>query len=280
MNQWTVSREVAYTGPAIHTGTVTTIRIRPAQANTGIVFRRIDLPGCPQVKAAARHVWRTDRCTTLRDGDAEVATVEHLMAALRGFGIDNALIDVDGPEIPIADGSAAHFVDLIQEAVPVRLDAPRWVVKVDSPIWVRDGGRLALALPYDGFKVSFTFTNDHRHPVLGDLFAEFEVDAATFKEEIASARTIGWLSEVQALKERGLLLGATMDMAIVLSEDAILTPLRYPDEPVRHKILDVIGDLYLSGYVHAHIVAVRSGHQINNRLARAIEARYPPGEGV
>lgn len=274
MMQWTVSREVAYTGPAIHTGTITTVTIKPAEANTGIVFRRVDLSGAPEVKAVAHHVCRTDRCTTLRQGDAEVATVEHLMAALRAFGIDNAVIDVDGPEIPIADGSAAHFVRMIQEAAPVELDAPRTVIKIDTPIWVRDGGRLVLALPYDGLKVSVTFTNDHGHPVLGDLFAEFEIDETTFQNEIASARTIGWLSEVEMLQERGLLLGATMEMAIVLSQDKILTPLRFPDEPARHKILDLIGDLYLSGYLHAHIVAIRSGHQINNRLARAIMARY------
>lgn len=280
MKQRTVSREVAYTGPAIHTGTVNTVTIKPAKAGMGIVFRRIDLTGAPQVKAAAHHVCRTERCTTLRDGQAEVSTVEHLMAALRGCGIDNAVIDIDGPEVPIADGSAAHFVRMIQEALPVELEAPRTVITVDGPVWVRDGGRLAMALPHDGFKLSVLFANDHRHPVLGDLFAEFEIDEATFRDEIAAARTIGWLSEVQALQQRGLALGATMEMAIVLSEDEILTPLRYPDEPVRHKILDLIGDLYLSGYLHAHIVAVRSGHQINNRLARAIVAQYAEAQRV
>jgi len=274
MNQWTISREVAYTGPAIHTGTVNTVRIMPAGANAGIVFRRVDLAGAPQVKAAAHNVYRTDRCTTLRDGAAEVSTVEHLLAALRGLGIDNAVIEVDGPEIPIADGSAAHFVKMLEEAGPVELEAPRDVIRIETPIWVREGSRLAVALPYDGFKVSATFTNDHRHPVLSDQFAEFEIDPETFCDEIAAARTIGWLSEVKALQERGLALGATMDMAVVLSEDDVLTPLRYPDEPVRHKILDIIGDLYLSGYMHAHIVAVRSGHHINNQLARAIAARH------
>ena len=280
MRQWTISREVAYTGPAIHTGTVNTVTIRPAEADLGIVFRRVDLPGAPTVDARAENVSRTERCTTVQQGPAQVSTIEHLMAALRGVGIDDALIDVDGPEIPIADGSAAHFVKMIQEAGPVELDAPRRIIKVEEPVWVRSDDKLALALPYDGFKVSLTFTNDHNHPVLGDQFAEFVIDQQTFCDEIADARTIGWLSEVQALQARGLALGATMEMAIVLSQDAILTPLRHPDEPVRHKILDIVGDLYLVGYLEAHIVAVRSGHEINNQLARAILASSLVGKGV
>lgn len=272
MRQWTVSREVAFTGPAIHTGTVNTVTIRPAEADAGVVFRRTDLPGAPTIAATADNVSHTDRCTTLGQGAAQVWTVEHLMAALRGVGIDAALIDVDGPEIPIADGSAAHFVRMLQEAGPVPLDAERRVIKVETPVWVRSGDRFAVALPYDGFKVSLTFTNDHDHPVLGDLFAEFDIDTRTFCEEIADARTIGWLSEVEALQARGLALGATMEMAVVLSHDRVLTPMRYPDEPARHKILDIVGDLYLVGYVEAHIVAVRPGHSLNNRLARAIKA--------
>ena len=187
---------------------------------------------------------------------------------------------MDGPEIPIADGSAAHFVQMIQEAGPVQLDAERRVIKVEEPVWVRAGDKFAVALPYDGFKVSLTFTNDHNHPVLGDQFAEFDIDRQTFCEEIADARTIGWLSEVEALQARGLALGATMEMAIVISQDQVLTPLRYPDEPVRHKILDIVGDLYLVGYLEAHVVAVRSGHELNNRLARAIHANSLIGKGV
>lgn len=271
MKQWTLSREVAFTGPAIHTGTVNTVTIRPAEADFGIVFRRVDLPGAPTVKAAAENVTQTDRCTTIEEGSARVSTIEHLMAALRGVGIDAALIDIDGPEVPIADGSAAHFVKMLQEVGPVPLEAQRRFIKVEEPVWVRAGDRFAVALPYDGFKVSLTFTNDHNHPVLGDQFAEFDIDQATFCEEIANARTIGWLSEVQALQARGLALGATMEMAIVISHDQILTPLRYPNEPVRHKILDIVGDLYLLGYLKAHIVAVRSGHSLNNLLARAIQ---------
>lgn len=280
MRQWTVKQEVSYTGPAIHTGTVNTVTLRPAEADTGIVFRRIDLPGGPTVQATAENVSRAERCTTLREGEADISTVEHLMAALRGVGVDDVAIDVDGPEIPIADGSAACFVEMIQEAGLVELDAPRRVVKVERPVWVRAGDKVAVALPYDGFKVSLTFTNDHNHPVLGDLFAEFDIDAQTFCKEIASARTIGWLSELEALQARGLALGATADMAVVLSDDEILTPLRYPNEPARHKILDIVGDLYLSGYLEAHIIAIRSGHQLNNQLARAIRAQQNALERV
>ena len=191
MRQWTVSREVAFTGPAIHTGTVNTVTIRPAQADSGVVFRRVDLPGAPAILATAENVSNTDRCTTLRQGPAQICTVEHLMAALRGMGIDAAVIDVDGPEIPIADGSAAHFVEMLKEAGPVPLDAQRRVIKVETPVWVRSGDRFAVALPYDGFKVSLTFTNDHHHPVLGDLYAEFDIDTRTFCEEIAGRAPSG-----------------------------------------------------------------------------------------
>ena len=280
IRQRTVRQEVSYTGPAIHTGTVSTVTLRPAQGDTGILFRRIDLPGQPTVQAIAENVSRADRCTTLQQGEAVISTVEHLMAALRGIGIDDVEIDVDGPEIPIGDGSAACFVKMIQEAGIVELDAPRRVVKVERPVWVRVGDKVAVALPYDGFKVSFTFTNDHNHPVLGDLFAEFDIDSETFCEEIANARTIGWLSELEALRARGLARGATAEMAVVLSENELLTPLRYPNEPARHKILDIIGDLYLSGYLEAHIIAIRTGHKINNQLARAIRAQHKALERV
>lgn len=270
MMQMTLAREVAYTGPAIHTGTVNTLRLRPAAADTGVRFCRVDLKGRPIVAATPRHVTRTDRCTTIGADGAEVSTVEHLLSALRALGVDNVLVEIDGPEVPIADGSALTFVRLIAEAGLTQLGVARKVVAVTEPVWVREGPRALIALPYDGLKVSFTFTNDHGHPALSDLFAEWDVEPDTYSKEIAPARTIGWLAEVQALQERGLAQGARMDMAVVLSESEILTPLRFPDEPVRHKILDVIGDLALVGHLHAHIVAIKSGHALNNRLAREI----------
>lgn len=246
--------------------------LRPAPVDTGVVFRRVDVAGAPDIPASARNVVSTARCTTLGAGGVSVSTVEHLLAALRGMEVDNVYVDVDAPEIPIADGSASVFVRLIEQAGRVEQEADRRVIVVDRPRWVRDGKKVAVALPHDRLRVSFTFTNDHNHPRLSDLYAEFDVDTEAFCADIAPARTIGWLSEVEKLKESGLALGATMDMAVVISEDQVITPMRYPDEPVRHKILDAIGDLYLAGFVQAHIICVRSNHAMNTRLARAIES--------
>src|SRR5690606_1337639 len=151
--------------------------------------------------------------------------------------------------------------------------AERRLLKVKEPVWARVGGSVAVDLPYDGFKVSLTFTNDHGHPVLGDLFAEIELTPDEFRSGVASARTIGWLDEIDASKARGLVKGASMEMAVVLSETEILTPMRFPNEPARHKVLDIIGDLFLAGFVHAHIVAVRASHALNAKLAQALAAR-------
>ena len=258
----------------MHTGTHNALTLHPAPEDTGILFRRVDLGDEATVPVECEYVSRTDRSTVLKNGAVEVGTVEHLLAALRGLEIDNAYIDIDGPEVPIADGSSRVFVELIDDAGLVEQEKERRILTVSKPVWVRSGSRLAVALPYDGFKVSFTFTNDHKHPVLGDLFAEFDVTPESFREQIAPARTIGWLSEVESLKAKGLTLGATMEMAVVLSKDDILTPMRFPDEPVRHKILDVIGDLSVLGHMHAHIVALRSGHALNAQLARQVLSEY------
>ncbi len=270
MRERTLEKTVCFEGMALHTGTHNTVTLRPAAEGAGILFRRIDLGKDAIVPATAAHVSRTDRCTTLACDDAEVSTVEHLLSALRGLEVDNVLIDIDGPEVPIVDGSARSFAELILSAGIVTQTRERRVVTVTSPTCVSSGRSTLVAIPYDGFKVSVTFTNDHGHPVLGDLFSEVELSPTVFVDEIAPARTIGWLSEVEALKARGLAQGATMDMAVVLSKDEILTPLRYPNEPARHKALDLVGDLALAGFVHAHIIAIRSSHALNTRLAQSL----------
>lgn len=271
MKQRTLRRDATLEGIGLHTGAKVRMTLRPAEADSGVRFRRTDLPGAPVIPARVEHVVQTDRCTTIGGDGARVHTIEHVMSALRGLEIDNVLIDIDGPEVPIPDGSAAEFVRLLDGAGVVEQEAARRVLAVDRPLWVRSGSKLAVALPYDGFKVSFTFTNDKSHPTLGDLFGEFELAPDGYRREIASARTIGWLSEVEALKERGLALGATMDVAVVLGETEVLTPLRFPNEPVRHKILDAIGDLYLAGFIHGHIVMIRSGHELNHKLALTLK---------
>lgn len=272
MKQRTVAREVSVEGIGIHTGEAATVRIRPAPCDFGIRFRRVDLEGEPEVPATVEHVGQTRRCTCLVNGTASVSTVEHLMAALRGLEIDNALVEIDGPEVPIVDGSALPFVEALEKAGSVEQESDRKILAVKEPVWVRSGNRFAVALPLDGFRVSFTFTNDHKHPALSDLFAEFDIEPELFRREVAPARTVGWLSEVEALKASGLVRGATMDVAVVFGPEEVLTPLRYPDEPVRHKILDLVGDLYLAGHLHAHIVAVRSAHALNYELSKAILA--------
>lgn len=272
MRQRTIGQEVSIEGIGIHTGARATLRVVPAPDDFGIRFRRVDLAGAPEVPARAEYVEETRRCTRIAKGEASVSTIEHVMAAMRGLEIDNALIEIDGPEVPIADGSAQPFVEILEKAGIVEQGKERRILAVTEPIWVRSGNRLAVALPYDGFRVSFTFTNDHNHPVIGDLFAEFDIDPVTFRREIAAARTIGWLSELEVLKAKGLAQGATMEAAVVFSPTEVLTPMRFDDEPVRHKILDTVGDLYLAGFLHAHIVAVRSAHALNYELTQAILA--------
>lgn len=272
MNETTLTKSVRYKGMGLHTGTENTMTLNPAPEGTGVLFRRIDLGPDAFVPAMVQSVSRTDRCTTLQRDDAVISTVEHLLSALRGMEIDNVLIDIDGPEVPIADGSAQTFVDLIEQAGVQEQSRPRRVLTLEQPVWVRMQDKVAVALPHDGFRVSLSFTNDHDHPVLGDLFAEFDLEPEVFRRAIAPARTIGWLTEVEALKARGLAQGATMDMAVVLSEDEILTPMRFHNEPARHKVLDVIGDVSLAGFVQAHIIAIRSSHQLNVELARKLVA--------
>lgn len=272
MKQRTIGRDVSVQGVGIHTGEAATVRIRPAPCDFGIRFRRVDLDGEPEIPATVEHVERTRRCTCLANGRASVSTVEHLMAALRGLEIDNALVEIDGPEVPIGDGSALPFLEALEEAGTVEQEGERRILAVKEPVWVRSGNRFAVALPLDGFRVSFTFTNDHKHPAMSDLYAEFDIEPEVFRREVAPARTVGWLSEVEALKANGLARGATMDVAVVFGPDKVLTPMRYPDEPVRHKILDLVGDLYLAGFLHAHVVAVRSAHALNYELSKAILA--------
>lgn len=274
MKQTTIGQKVAFAGPAIHSATVNQVTLLPAPDDTGICFRRIDLKHSPAIKATVEHVVSTERCTTIGVDGVHVSTIEHLMAAFRGFGIDNCIIEIDGPEVPIVDGSAAEFCTLIERAGIVRQETPRRVAEVRKPIWVAEDDKIIVALPYDGLRVSFTFTNDHNHPELSDLHAQFDVKPEYFISEIAPARTIGWLSEVESLQAEGLALGANMDMAIVLGETEVLTPLRFHDEPVRHKILDLIGDLFLAGWVHAHIIAIRTGHSLNVKLGEKLSNHF------
>lgn len=208
------------------------------------------------------------RCTSLQCGDVRVQTVEHVLSALSAMGIDNVLVEVDGEEPPMADGSAAVFVEMIQDAGIVQQPVLRRILELREPVYVRDGDRSLVAIPDTVFRVSFAFLSDH--PVIGNQCAEYVVTPETYKDRVASARTIALLHEVGALQRDGLGLGGNLDAVVVLSDTEVISPLRMPDEVVRHKILDLIGDMSLVGPLRAHVIAIRSGHQLHVELARRI----------
>ena len=264
--QTTLARAVQYTDIGLHSGQPVSLELKPAPADTGIVFIRTDLADKPAVRANAGQVTSTLRATTLETGEAKVFTVEHLLAALYVLGVDNCQVELSAAEAPVGDGSALPFVRLIEQAGVVELAAPRTALVVDATVEVADNGRSIKVLPYDGLKVTFTSTNPH--PKLGVQHAEYVITAGTFVREIAPARTIGFMHEVEALKAKGLGLGGSLDNTLVYDDETNLNPLRFPDELVRHKILDVLGDIALLGIpLRGHIVAVQSGHALNTALA-------------
>lgn len=267
-NETTLARRISYTGIGLHSGQDVTITLCPAPAQTGIVFIRTDLPGTPQVRACAAYVTNTMRATTLENGPAKVFTVEHLLAALAMLEVDNCFVEINAVEPPVADGSSLVFVRLIEEAGKQQLAAPRQIFDVVREHTVRVEDKFITILPYDGLRVTFTSVNPH--PALGVQFGDYEINPAAFIEQIAPARTIGFMHEVKALQEKGLALGGSIDNAVVYEDGKALNPLRFPDELVRHKILDVLGDLALAGQLRGHIIAVKSGHALNTALAREI----------
>jgi len=268
MQQTTVGKTVTYTGIGLHSGRDVKIEIHPAPIHTGIVFARTDLPGSPQVAAVASNVTNTMRATTLENGRAKVFTVEHLLAAFYALGIDNCFVEINSVEPPVADGSALPFVSLIEEAGIVKQDAVREVVSISEAQTIRIDDKFITILPYDGFRISFTSLNSH--PMLGVQFGDYEITKEIFIKEIAPARTIGFMKEVELLQSKGLALGGSLENAVVYDDEKVLTPLRFPDELVRHKILDIIGDLALAGRIQGHVIAVKSSHAINTALAKKI----------
>lgn len=271
--QTTLASVAQYSGIGLHSGRNVSVMLRPAPAGTGIVFVRTDLSGSPQVKACAANVTGAMRATTLECGTAKVFTVEHLLAAFAALGVDNCRVDIDAVEPPVADGSALPFVNLIKDVGLVEQEVPAKFITVRQTYAVRQPDKFIAIMPYDGFRISFTSVNPH--PLLGVQFADFELTPDVFEKEIAPARTIGFTHEIEALKAQGLALGGSLDNAVVYDRESVLTPLRYPDELVRHKVLDIIGDLALAGRVRGHVVAVKSSHALNTELAKLIaEGEY------
>ncbi|HEY3423635.1 MAG TPA: UDP-3-O-acyl-N-acetylglucosamine deacetylase [Negativicutes bacterium] len=266
--QTTIAKMVIYTGIGLHSGQDVTITLKPASVGTGIVFIRIDLPGAPQVAARAANVTATMRATTLESGAAKVFTVEHLLAAFSALQVDNCLVEITAVEPPVADGSALPFVRLLQTAGIVQQDVLCTSRQVSQTQIVRVEDKFITVLPYDGLRITFTSINSH--PSIGVQFGDYEITPEVFIKEIAPARTIGFMHEVEALQAQGLALGGSLDNAVVYDDEKVLTPLRFTDELVRHKILDVIGDLALAGLVRGHVIAVKSGHALNTALAQQI----------
>ena len=269
--QTTISEPVRYTGVGLHSGKNVSMELQPAEANTGIVFVRVDLPGQPQVEAKAENVTSTLRATTIEDNGIKMFTIEHLMSALRGAGIDNIRICVDAEEPPVADGSSKVFYQLIKRAGIYQLDEKRHEMVIDQLYRVDDGDKFVLALPYDGFRVSFTSINPH--PLIGIQYGDYEINEKNYIEEIAPARTIAYEKEIEALHKMGLGLGGSLENVIVYNDEGWLNPLLYPDELVRHKILDLIGDLRLAGIVRGHFVAVKSGHALNTTMSKLLREK-------
>jgi len=275
VGQRTLRNSMRATGVGLHTGQKVLMIVKPAAPDTGIVFHRSDLPGSPDIPARAANVGETTLGTTLIQGDAKVSTVEHLLSACAGLGIDNARIEVNAPEVPIMDGSAGPFVFLLQSAGIEEQASPKRFTRVTKRVRVEDGDKWAQFDPYEGFKVNFEIEFDH--PIFKRRMQRATMDFSTtaFLKEISRARTFGFMRDLEMLRSRNLALGGTLDNAIVLDDAGVLNEdgLRYEDEFVKHKILDAIGDLYLLGHsLIGEFSGHKSGHGLNNKLLRTLQA--------
>jgi len=270
--QRTISREVSLQGVGVHSGREATLTFRPLPAGAGIRFRRGDLEGCPEIPATLEHVVGTDLGTSLGLGDARVLTVEHVLAVLSALGVDNVLADLDGPEVPIRDGSFRDYLDVLKGAGLKEQEADAQVISVRSPVAVDgDDGESYVATMSRGLRVSATI--DFEHPSIGRQYGSFHIVPGIFATELAPARTFGFKADAEALHARGLALGASLENTLVLDDEGVMSgALRFPDEFLRHKVGDIVGDLaLLGGRLEAHVVAERPSHRGNVALARALE---------
>jgi UDP-3-O-[3-hydroxymyristoyl] N-acetylglucosamine deacetylase len=283
IRQRTLKNVIRATGVGLHTGEKVYLTLRPAAANTGIKFRRVDLPEPVVIDASPENVGETILSTTLVNGDVKISTVEHLLSAFAGLGIDNAYVDVSAPEVPIMDGSAGPFVFLIQSAGVEEQDAPKRFIRIKRELLVEDGDKWAKFEPYDGFKVTFTIDFDHPAFKQETQTASIDFSSTSFVKEVSRARTFGFMRDIEALRKKKLALGGSMDNAIVVDNYRILNEdgLRYADEFVKHKILDAIGDLYLLGHsLIGSFVGYKSGHGLNNQLLRELLKQQDAWESV
>ena len=272
-NQRTISAPVSCQGVGLHSGAKVNLTLLPAREDHGVVFARVDLPGKPVIPASSQYVADTALATTLGKDGVRLGTVEHLLSAISGLGVDNLRVEVDGPEVPIMDGSAAPFAALIRDAGVRVQEAPKSFVVIKKPVTVVDGDKEATISPARSFKV--TCTIDFKHPLITDQTFELDFSDHSFSKEISRARTFGFLKDVEKLKQMGLARGGSLENAIVVDEYNILNPepLRFPNEFVRHKILDCIGDMALFGRpVIGHLHVRKTGHALNHKLVEKVLA--------
>lgn len=270
INQRTIRKERAIRGKSLHTGEEVSLTLKPALPNSGFLFRRTDLYGKPEIKPTFENITDLVRSTTITNGNAKVHTIEHVLSALVGCGIDNAEIELDASEPPIMDGSSRPFVNLIMEAEPIEQEAERKFIEITEPVSVTSGNRSIIALPYDGFRVTCTSADDRGIHV---QHLSIDLDAESYVAQIAPARTFTIYEEIEELLKIGKIQGGSLDSAIVIKGDKVLSkePLRFDDEFVRHKILDIVGDFSLLGKrLKAHVIAVRPGHSLNSELVAKI----------
>ncbi|MEO5342159.1 MAG: UDP-3-O-acyl-N-acetylglucosamine deacetylase [Gammaproteobacteria bacterium SHHR-1] len=275
IRQRTLRNAIRATGVGLHTGGKIYLTLRPAAPNTGIVFRRVDLAEPVEISACARNVCDTRLSTTLGKGEVRVSTVEHLLSAFAGLGIDNAYVDVSAAEVPIMDGSAGPFVFLLQSAGVEEQNAAKRFIRIKQRVSVEQGDKRATFEPFDGFKVSFAIDFDHPAIAERSKFASIDFSSTSFVKEVSRARTFGFLKDVELLRQNELALGGSLDNAVVVDDYRVLNDdgLRYEDEFVKHKILDAIGDLYLLGRsLIGAFSGYKSGHELNNRLLRQLLA--------
>ena len=275
IRQRTLKNVIRATGVGLHSGKKVYLTLRPAPVDTGVIFCRTDLEPMVLIPARAEHVGDTTLSTTLVKDGVRISTVEHLLSAMAGLGIDNAYIDINWAEVPIMDGSAGPFIFLLQSAGIEEQARPKKFIRIKRKVEVRDGDKSAALYPFAGFKVAFTI--DFDHPVFRNRTQSAEVDfsSTSFVKEVSRARTFGFMSDIEQLRARDLALGGSVDNAVVVDEYRILNEdgLRYEDEFVKHKILDAIGDLYLLGHgLIGRFVGHKSGHELNNRLIRTLLA--------
>lgn len=281
--QRTLKNVIRATGVGLHTGEKIYVTLRPAAPDSGIIFRRVDLDDPVEIVANAENVGDTRLSTTLVNGDVRVSTVEHLLSAFAGLGIDNAYVDLSAAEVPIMDGSAGPFVFLIQSAGIEEQNAPKKFIRIKKPIRVEDGDKWARFEPFNGFKVSFSIDFDHPVFERSNRTAEVDFSTTSFVREVSRARTFGFTRDIEMLRKHNLALGGSMDNAVFIGDYHVLNAdgLRYEDEFVKHKVLDAIGDLYLLGHsLIGSFLGHKSGHALNNKLLRELIAQEDAWELV